>query len=376
MTAIDMDWTGHAQRLSEALLEAGDINSPQWHHAVAAVPRHLLVPAAYDQDNTGAWRQFDTEHALERVYSRETLVTAVADIGDGHQVPVSSSTKPDLMVRMLEILDIHDGHRVLEIGTGTGYNAALLAHRLGDDHVFSIDVGEGLVALARERLACAGFRPTLVAIDGVHGLPQYGPYDRIIATCSVPAVPWAWADQLADDGAVLVDVKLATSAGNLVHLRREGARLQGRFTTRWAAFMAMRHDDDPPPAARAQRAPGGQIRSTEAPVQPWNDAPVVWFLAQLRLPKGIAIGFDLDPNTRQPTDATMSLPDGSWARANLTDRTVTEAGPTRIWSAIEWAHQQWIAADRPTWDRLGLTVTHTEQRLWLDAADNGIGHLP
>jgi protein-L-isoaspartate O-methyltransferase len=147
-----------------------------------------LVPRAYEQDNTGAWIEFDTTDMAERVYSPETLVTALETVGT-YQICISSSTKPDLMVRMLETLDVHDGHRVLEIGTGTGYNAALLAHRLGDGRVFSIDVGAEFVDLARQRLATAGFHPTLVSGDGVHGLAEHAPYDRIIATCSVPAVP-------------------------------------------------------------------------------------------------------------------------------------------------------------------------------------------
>jgi protein-L-isoaspartate O-methyltransferase len=72
---------------------------------------------------------------------------------------------------------------LLEIGTGTGYNAALLCHRLGAESVFSVDIGAGLVAAARERLAALGYAPTLVAADGRLGLPGHGPFDRIIATC-------------------------------------------------------------------------------------------------------------------------------------------------------------------------------------------------
>ena len=255
-TTLETDWTTYARRLADTLRDNGDLRCPAWHAAVAAVPRHLLVPHAFEQDSTGTWSEFTTADAPQRVYSPETLITALDTVGT-HQQPISSSTKPDLMVRMLEILDIQDGHRVLEIGTGTGYNAALLAHRLGDDRVSSVEVDSGLVDLARGRLAAAGFRPTLVATDGAAGLPEHAPFDRIIATCSVPAIPWAWAEQLTDGGAILADLKLAISAGNLVHLHRAHDHLEGRFTSRWAAFMAIRSgptpipqpEPTPPPAA-------------------------------------------------------------------------------------------------------------------------------
>lgn len=124
------DWASRAARLAALLTERGDLHDDAWKAAVAGVPRHRLVPAAYRQDLvTGAWRPVDTssDEGLDLVYSPETLVTALDD-RDGHQLAVSSSTKPDLMVRMLEALDVHDGQKVLEIGTGTGYNAALVRH--------------------------------------------------------------------------------------------------------------------------------------------------------------------------------------------------------------------------------------------------------
>lgn len=369
-SALATVWVAHARRLADTLRDNGDLSSPEWHAAVSAVPRHLLVPRAYRQDSTGAWDEFETAAAPERVYSPETLVTALQTV-DGNRLPISSSTKPDLMVRMLEILDVQDGHRVLEIGTGTGYNAALLAHRLGDEQVFSVDVDQDLVALARERLDTAGFRPTLVAVDGVHGLSERAPFDRIIATCSVPAVPWEWAEQLTLGGTILVDLKLANSAGNLVHLRRVDDRLEGRFTSRWAAFMAMRSGAAPEPLAVADRVPGGQIRHTDAPATPWSEATVAWFLAHLRLPPGTSFGYDLDPGTRQPVATTFAAPDGSWARVSLTDRSVTEAGDTPLWSNVEWAYEQWTIAGRPPWNRLGLTVTPDgAHQVWLDNPGN------
>jgi protein-L-isoaspartate O-methyltransferase len=365
-SGLDTNWAPYARRLADALRDNGDLRSPQWHAAISAVPRHLFVPRAYQQDTTGKWNEFETAAALERVYSTETLVTALENVG-GDIIPISSSTKPDLMVRMLEILDVEDGQRVLEIGTGSGYNAALLAHRLGDEQVFSVEVRDDLVDLARERLDTAGYRPTLVAADGIEGLAEHAPFDRIIATCSVPAVPRAWAQQLAPHGTILVDLKLAISAGNLVHLHQVDDRLEGHFTGRWAAFMAIRTGAPPEPTARANRALGARTRPTDAPAAPWSEASVAWFLAHLRLPEGISFGYDLDPDTRQPVATTFSTQDGSWARVSLTDGTVAEAGQTPLWSDIEWAYQQWIAAGEPSWKRLGLTVTPDgSHQIWVD----------
>ena len=188
-------WAVRAQRLADLLAVQGDVHDTAWKNAVSAVARHVLVPTVYRQDGTGAWHPVDVSspEGLNLVYSPTTLVTALADRGT-HRESISSSTKPDLMLRMLEVLDVHDGQKVLEIGTGTGYNAALLAHRLGDDRVFSVDIDGELVEDARRRLETIGVRPTLVTTDGAGGLPQHAPYDRIIATCSVPTVPWSWAE--------------------------------------------------------------------------------------------------------------------------------------------------------------------------------------
>lgn len=94
--------------------------------------RHEPVPRFYTQDATGAWTESDrsTEDGrrawLDAVYSNKPLITAQRQDPDPVRV-LSSSSQPGLMTRMLESLDVHSGHRVLEIGTGTGYNAALLA---------------------------------------------------------------------------------------------------------------------------------------------------------------------------------------------------------------------------------------------------------
>jgi len=367
----DTEWVGYAAGLVAALTDSGDLHDPAWAAALAATPRHLLVPTAYQQQHDGSWAEIGTDGpGVELVYSPATLVTEV----DADGRATSSSTKPDLMVRMLEVLDVHDGHRVLEIGTGTGYNAALLCHRLGAGNVFSLDVDADLVAAARDRLAAMGHHPQLAARDGIDGWPHHAPYHRIIATCSVPRVAWAWAEQLTHGGKLLADVKFGAGAGNLVLLHRHHDRLEGRFTRRWAAFMAMRHDGDPTPGWQPKAETSHQ-RITTAPAQPWNTDRVVWLLACLALPAHLLHGYILDPATRTPTAATLSAPDGSWCEIDLTTtdnglRQIREGGPTPLWVHVEHAYQHWHHWGQPSWERFGLTVTTDTQTVWLDHSHN------
>jgi hypothetical protein len=142
-----------------------------------------------------------------------------------------------------------------------------------------------------------------------------------------------------------------------VYLHRVGGRLEGHFTSRWAAFMAMRSGPTPELAAHAEPAVGGRSRHNDVPAEAWGKTSVAWFLAQLRLPADMSFTYILDPATRMPVATTLSTSDGSWARVHLTDGTVTEAGDTPLWPHVEWAFEQWTGAGRPSWDRLGLTVT-------------------
>lgn len=147
-----IDWKPLAQALSDHLARAGHLRTRDWREVFACVPRHDFVPWFFEQTSPGHWERIDgtTTGGLDRwlpaVYSNTTLVTALQDVAlpgtpgqPGFAVAVSSSTEPGLMAHMLEDLDVHSGHTVLEIGTGTGYNAALLCEHLGDNHVYSLD---------------------------------------------------------------------------------------------------------------------------------------------------------------------------------------------------------------------------------------------
>lgn len=368
------DWHAHTQRLADELEQAGKLSAPQWRDAIRAVPRHELVPTYHQQTPDGTWREIDTSTAegLKAVYSNTVLITALAT-GMGGTTVLSSSTQPGLMTRMLETLDVRDGNRVIEVGTGTGYNAALLAHRLGDEHVFSIDVEPELVETARDRLARIGYHPTLIAADGAAGLPEHAPFDRIIATCAVPAVPWAWVDQTRPGGIILIDCKPALGAGSLIRLTRHDDRAEGHFDPTYAAFMDLRHQTGTIPAmVRTERDHSHAEHRTSPvdPLTPWTSL-LVWFLASFALGRSISYGYTGPDTTQPPTASWIATPDGSWAEITLAPDIngrypVAEGGPRRLWTAVENAHQCWTDLGRPGWDRFGLTVTPERQWVWLD----------
>ena len=375
MTAAAVDWQSRARQLADRIAADGLLGDTAWRAAVEEIPRHVFVPRFHRQGPDGTWSQTTSADPgwLDAVYDDVPLVTALTTNEAGATAVVSSSTKPGLMLRMLAVLDIHDGDRMLEVGSGTGYNAALLAHRLGDAHVFSVDIDADLVDLARERLASLGYAPKLAATDGAAGLPGHAPYDHIIATCSVSAVPRAWADQLSEDGSVLVDLKRGAHAGNLVHLHRFDDRLEGRFLSRWAAFMTMRTDATPQETRAGVAAvdlDAGERSATELDPDPWA-TPVPWFLAASTLPRPTTLGY-LGITDAGPEWVVHGDRAGSWCAIRMRPdqhgrREVREHGPVPIWQRFTDAYNQWDQLGRAGWERLGLTVLPDgHHRIWQD----------
>ncbi|MFE7857267.1 methyltransferase domain-containing protein [Streptomyces sp. NPDC057403] len=219
---------------------------PVWREAFEAVPRHLFVPYYYVGVRGGyerRWGESPDRAAREKwmrgAYADAPLATRLRD-GD----LVSSSSQPSLMARMLAELRVRDGDRVLEVGTGTGYNAALLAHRLGDDDlVTTVDLFPEITETARRHLAAAGHRPVVVTGDGARGVPERAPFDRIMATCTLSSVPLAWLAQCAPGARVLTPL-----ATGLIALSVEDAgHAEGRFLPTPAYFVPLRGESRPEP---------------------------------------------------------------------------------------------------------------------------------
>ncbi|WP_033290916.1 methyltransferase domain-containing protein [Amycolatopsis jejuensis] len=353
-----LEWKSHAARLADDLIAAGKLTDPRLADAVRETPRHVFVPAYHRQTADGGWAEHRSTDDLAAVYANTALITALTP----ERAVLSSSTQPGLMTRMIESLQLADGMRVLEIGTGTGYNAALLTHLLGERNVFSIDIEPGLVELARTRIPG---RPTLVTGDGAQGLPEHAPFDAIIATCAVPAIPWPWIDQVRPGGVILADLKPAPGAGSLVRLTRQGDGAEGRFDPTYAAFMDLR----PAPGTAGFRVERGhaEYRTTDVdPNTPWTSL-VTWFIASFDLGSEIAYGYTFPEGSAASSIAT---PDGSWAEITLAAENgrhaVAEGGPRRLWRLVEEAHRLWTDLGCPGWDRFGFTATPQAQTVSLD----------
>ena len=189
--------TAESRRLRERLVadleRHGLIRSERVREAFLAVPRELFVPA------------FAASEGLAAVYRDEAILTRRGE----HGVPLSSSSQPAIMALMLEQLELMDGMRVLEVGAGTGYNAALVSLLIGRrGQVVTVDVDGQIAAQARRALRHGGYPVRVVHADGRAGFSRAAPYDRIVVTASADAVPWAWFEQLADDGLLEVPLRL------------------------------------------------------------------------------------------------------------------------------------------------------------------------
>ncbi|WP_329067449.1 methyltransferase, FxLD system [Streptomyces sp. NBC_01429] len=193
--------------LAKNLQHKGRITSPQVAAAFAAVPRHLFVPGT----------------PLEDAY-RDDVVFTDRD-ADGQ--PVSSVSAPWLVATMLERLRARPGDKVLEVGSG-GYNAALLSYLVGaESSVTSQDIDPDVIDRAAQCLEAAGYpKVRLVTGDGHFGVPDGAPYDRIMVTVQATAIAPAWLDQLADDGRLVVPLRLR-GMGRLLTFTREGNHWRG-----------------------------------------------------------------------------------------------------------------------------------------------------
>ena len=361
------------RRLVQRLVAEDVLHDEPWRRAFAAVPRHAFLPrffvpagdrwAAVDRTDPG-W--------LDRVYSPDVLVTQLDDdpgrwdearaTGPVPGTPTCSSSMPAIMAIMLEELHVRDGDRVLEIGTGTGYNAGVLCHRCGSGQVSTVDIDPGLTATAAEHLAACGYAPAFATGDGTLGFPAGILFDRVLCTAAVSTIPLAWLEQTVPGGHLVTTLYRPLGGGLLRLTAGENATGEGHVLPRDGRFMPFRAHRLPP---LAEVPPAGetQWRRTELTMADvLKPRRHFEFYASLELPGVRPVHVDPDGAF------AVAHPDGSWARTRRTESgfEVAQGGPRALWDLAEDAHARWESLGRPDRSRFGLTVNAAEQTFWLD----------
>jgi len=169
-----------ARQLLLEEIEAEGVTDEQVLSAMATVPRHKFVPPEY----------------LDQAYENHPL-----PIGYGQTI-----SQPYIVAWMTELLELQPGEKVLEIGTGSGYQAAVLAE-LGDVEVYSIEIVPELAETAAARLEEMGYSNVhTMQGDGYYGWPEYAPFDAIIVTAAPDHLPAPLADQLTEHGRIVIPI--------------------------------------------------------------------------------------------------------------------------------------------------------------------------
>lgn len=185
--------------LVAAIVERGDVVEPKVIEAMGRVPRHAFVPGA----------------SLGEAYEDHPLPI-------GHDQTIS---QPSLVALMTQALELDGDERVLEIGTGSGYQAAILS--LLSSHVYTVEIVPALGEMARKRLAELGYANVTVRVgDGYRGWPELAPFDRILLTAAPPKLPEALISQLAEGGVMVAPVGRTDGAQTLYRYRKHGDELE------------------------------------------------------------------------------------------------------------------------------------------------------
>ncbi|MEU0517974.1 protein-L-isoaspartate(D-aspartate) O-methyltransferase [Streptosporangium sp. NPDC006007] len=387
-----MDEPALAERIGALIDGLGRVAGPV-KRALRAVPRHEFVPAVALIPGDGGGlraidRAADSAGWWEAVYSDTPIVTqlddgalSIADVvgPDGVvRLPsgadyTSSASAPSTVAALLGWLAPDPGHRIMEIGTGTGWTAALLAHLVGDgDLVTSIEVDLAVAEQAAKNLAVAGFGPRLVIGDGAVGTVADGPYDRVHVTCGVRAVPYTWVAQTRPGGTIVLPYCPGFGADHALRLIvAPGGVAHGTYPG-FASYMMM----------RSQRPADGVLsytRDHQAATTAVDPRTIAYAPAGADLAIHALTGLR-SQGLRRPDFYRLWVydADGSDAaavtwRPGRREFEVRGYGRRPVWDEVVDAYFRWVAWGQPGRARFGMTVTPDGQKVWLDGADRIIG---
>ncbi|WP_344076346.1 protein-L-isoaspartate O-methyltransferase family protein [Streptomyces crystallinus] len=344
-----------------------DADSPWVRDAMTALPRHAFAPDTLWSWNGHEWvsadRATDPERWADLVYPGPDDSTVI-QVTDG--LATSSLSCVAVVADMLDSLILEPEHSVLELGTGAGWNAALLAHRAGPGgQVVSMETDPVLAEAAARRLKAHGCDVEVRCGDGSLGAPERGPYDRVIATYAVDTLPWPWIQATRPAG------RIVYPWGRMGHFALTVAD-DGQSATGWlqglALFMPDRHTPQASPVPATLRASGhGAVTDAEL----LADLATGHLLFALRVSHPHIL-ITVEQHNGQPR-AELRDQTGRTVRAELTTNAqvqISDSGKD-LWADLRSGYQLWREHGRPEqWD-FGMTVTPHAQTVWVRSPDNG-----
>lgn len=373
--------------LASQLLAKGTLTSDQlpWFDSA---PREWFVPEVIWPGQTQGTGQ---GHAIDgrqnpvgwrrAVYTDISLTTQWDDgrhTGKAKgKVPTCSNSQPSMVFSMLRALDVDRSHVVLEIGTGTGWNAALLCARVGSENVVTIEVDEDNAKSARAHIERAGFKPISVIGDGIQGWSPGAPYDRVIFTASVTEIPGAIIEQTRPGGLIVAPYATTYGGEGLVRLtvQPDQRTAIGPFVAS-SAFMRLRQQR---PTWRHVReylggkpwpADGIQSMTSVSPEDVGDWLPMFAIGMQTRGMFPWAETYDDGSYTLWLRDSAVT----SWATVDYVpgaeEFEAYQYGPRNLWDEVVTAYRHWVDLGRPGFERFGLTISPDQHTTWLDEPHN------
>lgn len=205
------EFEGLRHQMVETQIKARGVTDQNVLEAMKNVPRHLFVPETYQSS----------------AYSDRPL-----PIGQGQTI-----SQPYIVGYMTEAVKPHENQVVLEVGTGSGYQAAVLAEIVKE--VYTLEIIPELGIMAKERLTILGYENVHAKVsDGYHGWAEHGPFDAIVVTAAAEEIPGPLLDQLADGGRMIIPVGSQFSVQNLVLVTKKNGQLKQKklFGVRFVPF--------------------------------------------------------------------------------------------------------------------------------------------
>lgn len=333
-----------------AELDAAEAVPAAWRAAFLAVPRHHFIPSQIWMDDEHGTpqplsRDHDPDQWLAAAYRNVPILTQFDDgqtvwPDTSGELCTSSASKPDLVLSMLDALDVHAGHTVLEIGTGTGYNAALLAARVGPHHVTTVEIDPALADAARTALHTCGFPATVLSADGTQG--------GVIVT-----------PMRTDFGGTVALVRFTVG---------ENGTATGRPVGR-VGFMALRSQRTPQWCIDHFDPDDRDAEVSTTTLKPWRVAEN----HDVRWATGTQVPSCVWEHQPPAGDRAHHLPwlldpaGGSWALARYDGgpgvREIRQYGLRRLWDEVEAAFRHWAVQGKPRLDQSRITITWSAQTI-------------